>query len=976
MLPRQISAKAVHPALGLAIEQIVTSLESLEHRRLFSAQAGEATLSYQLDEAAGLDRLRPVLSADFNGDGRDDLLAIYEDAYTSPEDTPEARIYFALATPGNDGERFEAGATVAAWRPDGDHYLAGDVDGDGQAELVIATFNLGGSTGGGVHILDVSTSTPKVQATISLIGVGDEAAVQLGDFNGDGHLDLLASESSAHGEGLRLYANHGDGDFARATLHKNLGAVDPRSAAVADLDGDGRDALVWSTVEKAGKLTAATLSIDTDGYTGVLRLKDANATPVPAVEGRSVTADLNGDGREEVVILSNTDDKLTILSLDDSGRLQRTAWAKPAGITGKMTSIAAADHAEANGSVVAVTFGDQTALLVSNADGTASVAANIDFASSHHYHTAILADFNGDGRPELAASATETGPFGGYPIVRVQAAGEGLLAKFTVGGGTYTNGLVQFDADASRGDVKSLAWDFGDGKSDKGTFVEHRFAKAGRYTVTLTVTASDGTVAKASREVNVIAPTAPEPTARFSFEPSDTGETAMRFDASDSIGAGLTFAWTFADGRTAEGENVTRNFAEQGTQEVTLVVTDAFLRTSTITQKVTIGTVSEPPVKRPIAGEAKVGVQAKLTFDLAETLAQSQWPVQLADGLSYLIDWHDGTTSQGTIGGDSVTLLREFVEAGDQPYTLLIEDADGGQSVVNGRIEVEADPNRPPPQPQVSRGLLSVRGTGGDDVIVLHPANSTHVEVLVNGESRGVYHARSLDIWTGGGNDLVDLSRLGTTHYANAEIHGGWGDDTLIGGNGADQLYGMTGNDHIEGNAGDDELEGSLGNDTLVGGRGDDLLIGGRGVDTADYSANNLLMPVDITIGNDLADDADGTGGKDFVSASTENVIGGDGHDRIVGNRFTNYLNGRGGNDSLFGLGDGDELVAGPGDNLLDGGDGNDLIWGGGGGGGGGGGENRIFAGFGNDAALVGARDRIDGDAPERLLDSRLDELV
>ena len=67
---------------------------------------------------------------------------------------------------------------------------------------------------------------------------------------------------------------------------------------------------------------------------------------------------------------------------------------------------------------------------------------------------------------------------------------------------------VNFDASGSTdadGNIVSYEWDFGDGGDGTGVTVEHVYATAGHYEITLTVTDDQGKTASASQEITVAA---------------------------------------------------------------------------------------------------------------------------------------------------------------------------------------------------------------------------------------------------------------------------------------------------------------------------------------------------------------------------------------------------------------------------------------------------------------------------------------
>ena len=195
-------------------------------------------------------------------------------------------------------------------------------------------------------------------------------------------------------------------------------------------------------------------------------------------------------------------------------------------------------------------------------------------------------------------------------------------------------------------------------------------------------------------------------------------------------------------------------------------------------------------------------------------------------------------------------------------------------------------------------------------------------------------------------------------------LEGRGGDDTLEGGAGDDILHGGTGDDTLEGGVGEDKLYGGAGDDTLAGGVGeetldggtDNLENGGKG-DTANYEESSDGITVDLS-SRDANNDIKGRGGdadRDTL-VEIENIIGGEGVDRLTGDDKDNTLEGRGeadrltggegddtlyggtgddtlaggvGEDNLYGGAGKDDLVGGTGDDILDGGDGDDDLAGG-----------------------------------------------
>src|SRR5690606_10721973 len=133
----------------------------------------------------------------------------------------------------------------------------------------------------------------------------------------------------------------------------------------------------------------------------------------------------------------------------------------------------------------------------------------------------------------------------------------------------------------------AYAWDFGDGTSGTGVTAEHAYAQSGTYTVKLTVTTSAGATATTSKTLTVHKPNK-APVAALAVE---CAELECRFDASgssDPDGQIASVQWDLGDGTAAVDEVVEHAYAEAGTYEVTLTVTDDAGASTTETREVTV----------------------------------------------------------------------------------------------------------------------------------------------------------------------------------------------------------------------------------------------------------------------------------------------------------------------------------------------------------------------------------------------------
>ena len=155
-------------------------------------------------------------------------------------------------------------------------------------------------------------------------------------------------------------------------------------------------------------------------------------------------------------------------------------------------------------------------------------------------------------------------------------------------------------------------------------------------------------------------------------------------------------------------------------------------------------------------------------------------------------------------------------------------------------------------------------------------------------------------------------------------MYGNGGGDDLIGMGGDDILFGGDGNDWLFGGDGDDEMYGGNDNDVFIGGQGADAHYGGNGIDTVDYSASTQAININMTVNWSFG----GIESQGDTFYSIENIIGTDHDDIIVGTNglLGNRLDGGDGEDVIFGE-DGDDLIiGGAGHDDMYGGDGIDSF--------------------------------------------------
>lgn len=177
---------------GLA-DLLVTSYDNSGNNGRVSLFAQDAVNAGQflarVDFASGA-RPTSVKIADLNGDGLPDLLIANRGPGSDHSGSSGVSVLLQTSTPGT----FATPVTYAT--ASGAIYaVAGDLNGDGQLDLVVA--NLGGSSSGSVSVLLQDAAHPGVFFTASnYAGVYGPLSVDIGDLNGDGRPDIAVADGN------------------------------------------------------------------------------------------------------------------------------------------------------------------------------------------------------------------------------------------------------------------------------------------------------------------------------------------------------------------------------------------------------------------------------------------------------------------------------------------------------------------------------------------------------------------------------------------------------------------------------------------------------------------------------------------------------------------------------------------------------------------------------------------------------------
>src|SRR6266576_321902 len=343
---------------------------------------GDGTFQPARDVVAGRGTLS-VLSAavgDFNGDGRMDLAV-------TDSGNPTVLQVFLGNTDGFFSARTSAISASSDERPS--ILAVGDFSGDGHLDLAVLDASVGNVF---VMIGNGDGTFYRTPASTPVDLYLNSAAV--GDFNGDGKLDLAFT----FGEGdLSILLGNGDGTFQAAGNHFSVGFA-PTSVAAADFNRDGKlDIVTASSFEMVSVLLG-----NGDGTFVTAPSYATHLSPSSVATG-----DFNGDGKLDLAVANfGSQDVLILLGKGDGTFLPGSAFptSRPGlVVVGDFNGDGKLDLAVISPSNCGDSFiPGSISVLLGNGDGTFQSAQTV--AEITNPASLVVGDFNGDGKMDLAVA--------------------------------------------------------------------------------------------------------------------------------------------------------------------------------------------------------------------------------------------------------------------------------------------------------------------------------------------------------------------------------------------------------------------------------------------------------------------------------------------------------------------------------------------------------------------------------------------
>jgi hypothetical protein len=330
-----------------------------------------------------------VAVGDFNGDGKLDLAVVN---------------YWinnvSVLLGKGDGTFLPAGSSDTGYHPL--CVAVGDFNGDGKPDLAVANYSYPFTNGSVSVVLGNGDGT--FQPALNFLAGSGPCSVAVGDFNGDGLLDLAVANSSdyyGNRSGVSVLLGNGDGTFQPA-LNYAAGS-EFTAVAVGDFNGDGKQDLA---VANSNYLyTNGSVSVLLGQGDGTFQFAGSYAAgyyPHSVAVG-----DFNNDGIFDLAVANYLTNSVSVLLGKGDGTFQPAVnyptGPSPSSVAvGDFNGDGKLDLAVANAGSWPFFSDGSVSVLLGKGDGT--FQATVNYAAGTRPSSVAVGDFNGDGFPDLAVA--------------------------------------------------------------------------------------------------------------------------------------------------------------------------------------------------------------------------------------------------------------------------------------------------------------------------------------------------------------------------------------------------------------------------------------------------------------------------------------------------------------------------------------------------------------------------------------------
>jgi hypothetical protein len=268
-----------------------------------------------------------------------------------------------------------------------------DVNNDNKPDIVVADY-----TSNNVGVLfNAGNNTFLPQITYSTGAGSNPRSVAVADVNGDNQPDIVVAEFTSSNIGVFL--NVGNGTFLAQTTYSTGGGSTPRAAVVADVNSDNNPDII------VANYGGNTVGVFLNAGNGTFLAQTTYSTGAASNPTSVAVADVNGDNKPDIVVADYTSNYVGVFLNTGNGTfLAQTTYSAGAGSNPRSVAVADVNNDNKPDIVVAEYTTNSFGIFLNAGNGTFLNQATYLISAGSNPRASVVADVNSDNKPDIVVA--------------------------------------------------------------------------------------------------------------------------------------------------------------------------------------------------------------------------------------------------------------------------------------------------------------------------------------------------------------------------------------------------------------------------------------------------------------------------------------------------------------------------------------------------------------------------------------------